>query len=103
MSNKYAAAIKAHRADVPPPPDPVPSPAPSKPPAAKKLGKRRDPAFVQVTAYISDDLNRKVKAALIERRRERDFSGVVAELLEGWVTGLPRTQHGDTPTMRRGG
>jgi hypothetical protein len=103
MSNKYAAAIKAHKADAPPPVDPVPSPAASEPPAAKKLGKRRDPAFVQVTAYIADDLNRKVKAALIQTRRERDFSGVVAELLEGWVAGLPRTQHGDTPPTRPGG
>jgi hypothetical protein len=103
MSNKYAAAIKAHKADVPSEADPLPSPATAKPPAAKKLGKRRDPAFVQVTAYISDDLNRKVKAALIEQRRERDFSGVVAELLAGWVAGLPRTQHGDPPPTRPGG
>jgi hypothetical protein len=103
MSNKYAAAIKAHKADVPAEPVPLPSPTASKPPAAKKLGKRRDPAFVQVTAYISDNLNRKVKAGLIQTRRERDFSGVVAELLEGWVAGLSRTQHGDTATTRRGG
>ena len=79
--------------------EPPPSPAVQAARPKKGPGKRSDPDFVQVTAYIKDDLNRKVKAAMIQTRRDRDFSGLVSELLEGWLAELPRTQQpGDSGT-----
>lgn len=47
-------------------------------------GKRSDPNFIQVGAYIPKDLNQRVKRRLFDE--EIDFSELVAELLEDWLS-----------------
>ena len=50
-----------------------------------KTGKRSDPSYTQVGCYIPKELNNRVKVRLIED--SRDFSDLVAELLEDWLSG----------------
>lgn len=71
-------------------PTPPPSPAPPSGPLPERRpgrprGKRSDPGFVQVTAYIPDDLHHNVKLALLQERKGREFSELVAELLAAWL------------------
>ena len=67
-------------------PAPLPSPAPSpRPPGRPKTGKRSDPAFEQVSAYVPKSLYRDVRIALLEDDKGREFSEIVAELLTGWL------------------
>ncbi len=77
------------RAEVGPTPDADPSPALPEPPPARRPGrppgKRSDPNFDQVTAYIPHEVNRRVRAALIEDDKGQEFSELVAELLAGWL------------------
>ena len=49
-----------------------------------KTGKRSDPTFTQVGCYLPRDLNNRVKVNLIGD--SRDFSDLVAELLEKWLS-----------------
>jgi hypothetical protein len=70
-------------------PTPPPSPAPPVAPLSTRKpgrppGKRSDPGYVQVTAYISGDLHHNVKLALLQERKGREFSELVEELLTGW-------------------
>jgi len=48
-------------------------------------GKRSNPEFEQVTAYLPRDLYKRVKIALIEQDRSREFSALVSELLTDWL------------------
>lgn len=80
-----------------PPPAPVaaapkPPPSPAPPEAApierrpgRPRGKRSDPGYVQVTAYIPDELHHNVKLALLQERKGREFSELVGELLTEWL------------------
>lgn len=64
----------------------TPEPAPEDPPKKrqrKATGKRSDPNYIQVGAYIPIELNKQVKRRLIDT--DQDFSDLVAELLEQWV------------------
>ncbi|WP_228037522.1 hypothetical protein [Nodosilinea sp. LEGE 06152] len=49
----------------------------------KATGKRSDPNYVQVGAYIPIELNKRVKRRLVDT--DKDFSELVAELLDQWV------------------
>jgi len=49
----------------------------------KKTGKRSDPNYIQVGAYIPRTLNEDVKIKLV--RHDGDFSDLITELLEKWV------------------
>jgi hypothetical protein len=49
----------------------------------KATGKRSDPNYIQVGAYIPKELNKDVKRLLVDA--EGDFSDLVTELLEQWV------------------
>ena len=64
-----------------PPSEPV-SPAPAKQ-RTRPLGKRSDPNYEQVGAYIPKALNKQVKRLLLDR--EGDFSDLVTQLLEEWI------------------
>lgn len=69
------------------PPAPLESPRRGRPP-----GKRSDPGFVQVSAYIADDLYHSVKLSLLKEskgRKGREFSELVSELLSGWLDTRP--------------
>jgi len=47
-------------------------------------GKRSDPEYTQVSAYVGRETYRKVKIALV-MDGEKDFSDLVDELLRGWL------------------
>lgn len=69
---------------------PAPSPAPPVPTFPEKKpgrppGKRSDPGYVQVTAYIPSDLHHNVKLELLQERKGREFSELVGELLTAWL------------------
>lgn len=68
----------------PPAPAPV-EPAPARQRRREKVGKRSDPKYLQVGAYIPITLDRKIKKALIDDGR--DFSQLVEDLLTQWVSG----------------
>jgi hypothetical protein len=64
----------------------TPEPEPEAPPQKrqrKATGKRSDPNYLQVGAYIPVKLNKQVKRRLVDT--DKDFSDLVAELLEQWV------------------
>jgi len=67
----------------PPTPLPVETPAPRRP--GRPPGKRSDPGFAQVSAYIPADLHHEVKLTLLQERKGREFSELVAELLAEWL------------------
>ncbi|WOD37392.1 hypothetical protein [Nodosilinea sp. E11] len=62
--------------------DPGPKTEPKKH-QRKATGKRSDPNYIQVGAYIPIELNKCVKRQLVDT--DKDFSELVAELLEQWV------------------
>lgn len=68
-------------------PSSPPSPAPRRP--GRPKGKRSDPSFEQVSAYIPGDLHHGVKLALLQERQGREFSELVTELLTGWLNNRP--------------
>lgn len=52
----------------------------------RPAGKRSDPDFDQVTAYIRRQTYRDVRIALLSDGRGQEFSELVEELLAGWLT-----------------
>ena len=68
----------------------------SKPEPVKRgrpLGKRSNPDFEQVTAYVRSQTYRQTKIALLQQDQLEDFSELVEELLTEWLS----TQLGKTP------
>ena len=49
-------------------------------------GKRSNPDYEQVSAYIKKETYRKVKIALLEQGKEQDFSELVEGLLNEWLS-----------------
>lgn len=67
-------------------PEPEPSPALVDEPKKrqrKATGKRSDPNYIQVGAYVPIELNKSVKRLLLDK--EQDFSELVSDLLAEWV------------------
>ena len=64
-------------------PPPTVAPETEKGKTKKLQGKRSDPNFTQVSAYIPKDLHRRVKVELMEG--DRQFSDLVTELLTQWL------------------
>jgi hypothetical protein len=54
------------------------------PKRGRAKGKRSDPNYIQVGAYIPKELDRQVKRLLVDEDN-LDFSNLVAQLLEDWV------------------
>ncbi len=52
----------------------------------KGSGKRSDPDYVQISAYIRKETHREAKRKLLEEDSERDLSDVIEELLRNWVS-----------------
>jgi hypothetical protein len=48
-------------------------------------GKRSDPDYEQVTAYIRKTTHTSVKIALLQENQGREFSELVEELLNQWL------------------
>jgi len=61
-----------------------PTQLPQLPKKGRAKGKRSDPNYVQVGAYIPRDLDKQVKLKLIES--DREFSDLVADLLRNWLS-----------------
>jgi hypothetical protein len=49
-------------------------------------GKRSNPDFEQVTAYLRKDTYQAVRVTLLQSGSKKQFSDVVQELLEVWLT-----------------
>lgn len=79
-----AEAVVERTPQAPAPTAGPPSPAPRK---GRPPGKRSDPSFEQVTAYIPRELYRKVRIALLEDDRGQEFSELTAALLSAWLDG----------------
>lgn len=54
-------------------------------PKGRPKGKRSNPDYEQVTAYIKRETYRKTKIALLEQDEISDFSELVEELLTEWL------------------
>ena len=52
----------------------------------KTKGKRSDPDYEQVSAYIRKETYRNVKIALLQEEEKRDFSDLVEALLSEWLS-----------------
>ncbi len=46
-------------------------------------GRRADPSYIQVSAYLPRELHREVKAELV--RSGQEFSALVEDLLRRWI------------------
>lgn len=64
-----------------------PAPAPEEaPPGTKtRVGKRKDPDYDQVTAYVRKETHRRAKIALLEQPDKQEFSELVEQLLTQWL------------------
>lgn len=88
-----AGTAGVHVAEKPSPAMDPPVPQPS---GRTTTGKKSDPRYKQVTAYVRKDLHRNVTDALYDEARGRDdakrkeFSELVDELLEQWWQGKDR-------------
>jgi len=52
---------------------------------SRNVGKRSDPAYEQVTAYIRKDTYKNVKIALLKENEGQEFSELVEDLLSEWL------------------
>ncbi|HVK05183.1 MAG TPA: hypothetical protein VM490_17025 [Armatimonadaceae bacterium] len=64
-------------------------------PGRPRSGKRSDPDYTQVTAYVRAATYKRVKMALMAEDRGREFSDLVETLLTGWLAD-PRPDSGDS-------
>jgi hypothetical protein len=60
------------------------APKPGRPKGAAG-GKRSDPNYKQITAYISIDVHKQVKQLMFNDDDRRDFSELMQELLEDYI------------------
>jgi hypothetical protein len=56
---------------------------PTKPP--RQIGKRQNPAYQQISAYVRRDLYEKIRRELIGKTE--DFSDLLEEWMEQWLVG----------------
>lgn len=84
MSSKFKGLLDAAREREP---EPEHIPQPEQPlPKGRPRGKRSNPDYEQVTAYIRRDTHRAVKVALLQEGESREFSELVEELLTEWLS-----------------
>lgn len=65
--------------------DAGPAAQPIAPRRGRPAGKRSDPDYEQVTAYIRKDTHKDVKIALLQEGQGREFSELVQDLLADWI------------------
>lgn len=51
---------------------------------AQKIGKRRDPNYQQITAYLPQELYHSLKVALVQDKLQ--MSDLFSELVQEWLT-----------------
>ena len=59
--------------------------AESVPKTGRPPGKRIDPEFTQITAYIRKATHHGVKLALLKENKGREFSELIEDLLSDWL------------------
>ena len=64
---------------------PEPNGQDEQPRSRRRGGKRTNPDFVQVTAYIHKDTHKATKKALLDEEEPREFSELVQDLLSDWL------------------
>ncbi len=67
----------------------VETPAPAEPKPQKSgrpRGKRSNPDYEQVTAYIKRETYRNTKIALLQQENKQEFSELVEQLLSEWLS-----------------
>lgn len=79
-SNRFKELSAALKGEETPPQELTPPPA-----KTRNRGKRSNPDYEQVGVYIQRELHLEVKKRLITEP-EHDFSDLVNELLEGWLS-----------------
>jgi len=100
MSSKFAGLLRAAKGDGTLAEAELPQPIEIKASRGRPKGKRSNPSYEQVTAYIRKDTYRQTKVALLQGDEERDFSQLVEDLLCAYL----RTQKSallDTRTANR--
>ncbi len=90
MSNsRFTDVINAARQrpeqELQPQEQPTPQPAPQAKRGRPAGGKRNNPDYEQVAAYIPKELNKRVKMRLLELDKPREFSELVEFLLKKWL------------------
>ncbi len=58
---------------------------PTTPRRGRPTGKRSNPDYEQVTAYLNKQTNEDARVKLIREGKRRDFSELVEELLQKWL------------------
>lgn len=53
--------------------------------ARRSSGKRKDPEYSQLTAYVRKELHQAVRVALINDGNGQEISELVEELIEKWL------------------
>lgn len=51
----------------------------------REVGRRKDPDYMQASAYVPRRLRRQVQHALLNDPSERDYSQLIEELLQKWL------------------
>lgn len=81
VTPRAGGAVSAPAADPPPaPPAPPPPRGPGRP-----RGKKSDPAYEQITAYVPRELYGKVRGELWNNHDRKEFSTLVTELMSEWL------------------
>ncbi len=96
MSSKFAGLLRAAKGDEIPKELESPKPIEIKASRGRPKGKRSNPLYEQVTAYIHKDTYRQTKVALLQADDERDFSQLVEDLLCAYL----RTQNSASSSTR---
>lgn len=81
--SKFAGVLKAAKGDETQASEPRPMVIAAS--RGRTKGKRSDPAFEQVTAYIRRETYQQTKIALLQANDDRDFSQLVEELLTAYL------------------
>ncbi len=92
--SSFLTARKETTSDIGPGTEGIGLPAASS--TGRRNGKRRDPDFEQVTAYIRRSTHHSVKLALLKEDANRQFSDLVETLLAEWLA--KATQKSELPT-----
>lgn len=77
------ARLRSLPKEQPTPPEPLPEPPARK--MGRPRGKRSDPNYEQITAYIRKETHLEVKASLLRDPEGRDFSELIQELLDEYL------------------
>ena len=86
-TRKPRSSTRVEKTPAQPEQEPAAAPAPdaARRPRGRPRGKRSDPEFEQITAYIARQTHRDTKIALLQEGRRREFSQLVEELLQQWL------------------